>query len=86
MFFDKIDYYKNYVVFEIPPSIPPNGEKNIILINDVFGQVVATLSIKNQKSENQKLVWDTRNIKSGVYLYTLKAMGFTKSGKIIISK
>ena len=28
---------QNYVVFEIPPSIPPNGGKNVILINDIFG-------------------------------------------------
>ena len=72
---------KDYVVFEIPPSISPNGGKNVILINDVLGQVVATLSIKNQK-----LVWDTRNIKSGVYFYTLRTKGLNKSGKIIIRK
>jgi hypothetical protein len=39
------------MVFKIPPSIHPNGGKNIILINDVFGQLIATLSIKNPKSE-----------------------------------
>jgi hypothetical protein len=71
----------DYVVFKIPPSIPQNGGKNIILINDVFGQLIATLSI-----ENQKLVWDTREVKAGVYFFRYKMNGVWGSGKIVISK
>ena len=71
---------KDYVSFEIPPSIPPNGGKNIILINNVFGQVIAKLPIKNEKT-----LWNTRNIKPGIYFYNLNVSGFNKSGKIVIS-
>jgi len=71
---------KDYVSFEIPPSIHPNGVKNIILINNVLGQVIAKLPIKNEKT-----LWDTRNIKPGIYFYTLNVLGFNKSGKIVIS-
>jgi len=31
-------------------------------------------------------VWDARGLKPGVYIYTLKAAGFIKSGKIVINK
>ncbi len=88
----EINVYPNpandYVVFEIPPSISPNEGKNIILINDVFGQVVATLSIKNQNSkiENNKVVWDTRDVKPGVYFFRYEMNGVWGTGKIVISK
>ncbi len=71
----------NYVVFELAPSISPNGGKNIIFINDVFGQVVATLSI-----QNHKLVWDTREVKPGVYFFRYEMNGVWGTGKIVISK
>jgi len=84
---------KDYVVFEIPPSISPNEGKNVILINDVFGQLVANLSIKNPtpiaigtKIKNQKLVWDTREVKPGVYFFRYEMNGVWGSGKIVISK
>jgi hypothetical protein len=75
---------KDYVIFEIKGS----KIKGNILIKDIFGQQIAELPIKNQKSKiiNQKKVWDTRKIKSGVYFYTLNASGFNKFGKIVISK
>ena len=72
---------KDYVSFEIPPSIHPNGVKNIILINNVLGQVIARLPIKNEKT-----LWNTRNIKPGIYFYNLNTSGFSISGKIIIRK
>jgi hypothetical protein len=31
-------------------------------------------------------IWDTRAVKPGVYFYTLNAGGFSKHGKIVISK
>ncbi|MCK4638128.1 MAG: T9SS type A sorting domain-containing protein [Bacteroidales bacterium] len=72
----------DYVVFEIPPSIPPNGGKNVILINDVFGQVVETLSLKNEKT-----VWDTREVSSGTYFYCLQSgLNTIERGKVVIIK
>jgi hypothetical protein len=73
---------KDYVVFEIPPLIHPNGEKNVILINDVFGQVVAILPIKNEKT-----VWDCREMLSGTYFYWLQSgLNAIERGKVVIIK
>ncbi len=36
--------------------------------------------------QQRQIIWDTRNVKSGVYLYTLKSLGTQKSGKLIITK
>ena len=73
---------KDYVVFEIPPSIPPNGGKNVILINDVFGQVVTTLTLKNEKT-----VWDCREVSSGTYFYCIqRGLKIIERGKVVIIK
>ena len=73
---------KDYVSFEIPPSIHPNGGKNIILINDVFGQVVARLPIKNEKT-----VWDGGDVSSGTYFYWLQSgLNTIERGKVLIIK
>ncbi|MBE9480207.1 MAG: T9SS type A sorting domain-containing protein [Bacteroidetes bacterium] len=79
----------DYVVFKIKDkSKKIKGDNVIIRISNVFGEVVTTLPIKNNQSsiKNQEIVWDTRNIKSGVYFYNLNLEGFSKIGKIVISK
>ncbi|MCK4289110.1 MAG: T9SS type A sorting domain-containing protein, partial [Bacteroidales bacterium] len=74
----------DYVIFELKEKII----KGNIQISNIFGQVVATLSIKNQKLkiENQKLVWDTREVKPGLYFFRYEMNGVWGSGKIVISK
>ncbi len=74
----------DHVVFEFKENI----KKGSIQISNIFGQVVATLSIKNQKSKikNQKLVWDMREVKPGVYFFRYEMNGVWGSGKIVISK
>ena len=62
------------------PSIPPNGGKNVILINDIFGQLVTTLPIKNEKT-----VWDTREVSSGTYFYYIQSgIKIIERGKVVI--
>ena len=75
---------QDYVVFKIKVK----GDNVIIRISNVFGEIVTTLPIKNNQSsiKNQEIIWDTRNIKSGVYFYNLNLEGFSKIGKIVISK
>ena len=75
---------KDYVTFEFKENII----KGDIQISNIFGQVVATLSIKNQKLkiENQKLVWNTREVKAGIYFFRYEMNGVWGSGKIVISK
>lgn len=74
---------KNYVVFEfeVRSSKFEVGVNNQIRITDTFGQQVALLPVKSEKT-----IWDTRKIKPGIYYYTLKSNNLTKPGKLIISK
>ncbi len=48
-------------------------------ISDVQGKIVHTF-----QCENRQYVWNTKNLKNGVYLYTIIAGSKTESGKIII--
>jgi hypothetical protein len=64
-------------------TLPDNNSEGVIKISDVSGKLVGTLPINGKQGQK---IWDTRKIKSGVYLYTLNVSGLSKSGKIIISK
>lgn len=70
---------KDYVVFETSFNYQ-NGKKYKLIISDVFGQEVATLTLKNEKT-----VWDCRKIQGGVYFYRLDVDGIVRAGKIVIS-
>jgi hypothetical protein len=62
----------------------PEGETNaVITLTDVTGKTITNLTLNGR--QGQKL-WDTRNIESGVYIYTLKTSGFSQSGKLVINK
>jgi len=64
-------------------TLPGNQTTGIITITDVTGHTIEVLDVTGQ--QGQKL-WDTRNLKSGVYIYTLTSGGFNQSGKIVVSK
>jgi len=64
-------------------TLPGDQTTGIITITDVTGHTVDVLNVTGQ--QGQKL-WDTRNLKSGVYIYTLTTGGFNQSGKIVVSK
>ncbi len=36
------------------------------------------------KVNSEKVVWDTRQIEKGIYIYTLKAGNISKQGKLIV--
>ncbi len=62
----------------------PEGETSAtITISNITGKIVEILDVDGK--QGQKL-WDTRRLQSGIYIYTIKAGGFSQSGKIIISK
>ncbi len=54
-----------------------------IEIRNASGIVIDILNVGSNKG--QKL-WDIRNIKQGLYIYTIRCNSFSKSGKLIISK
>jgi len=57
--------------------------KGVIKIIDVYGKIIETIAISGYQGQ---MIWDTRNIKSGIYYYTLNVSGLSKSGKLIINK
>ncbi len=64
-------------------SLPYEKPKAVIKIVDVNGKQIETFNINGM--EGQK-IWDTRDVKPGVYFYTLSTGEFNNSGKIVISK
>jgi len=72
---------KQWAAFDF--TLPGDETEATITITNATGSTVAILEITGQ--QGQKL-WDTRDIKHGVYIYTIKTPGFSQSGKIVISK
>jgi hypothetical protein len=88
----------NYVVFETenPANVIAEGprvaealavaqarprQSHTITITNTYGQQITTLQVKDNKT-----VWDTRSINSGVYFYSLMIAGEFNSGKVIVGK
>lgn len=69
---------KDYVIFEKQDA---NLKNQILTISDAYGREIESLSIKNEK-----LVWDTRQIKPGVYFYAFESQKSRIGGKILIIK
>jgi hypothetical protein len=62
--------------------ILPEGETMAtIIITDLAGKTVDVLQVSGQQGQK---VWDTRQVKAGVYLYTLITAAYSKTGKIMI--
>jgi subtilisin family serine protease len=72
---------KDWAVFNY--SLPDSGAEGVIKISDVSGKLITALPINGKQGQK---IWDTREIKSAVYFYTLHVSGFKKSGKIVVSK
>ena len=70
---------KDYVVFEQqgPQTIHP--KQNAVQITNIFGQVIQTLKILGKQT-----VWDTQQVKPGIYFY--KTEGSNYFGKVVISE
>ena len=71
---------KDWVAFNY--MLPYEGS-GLVKITDVTGKLIAVFNLEGKTGQK---IWDTRNVKSGVYLYSVTVSEFTKSGKIIINK
>ena len=72
---------KDYVIFETTLT-HTNRVKYKIIVSDVFGQEVVTLSLKNEKT-----VWDCREAINGTYIYCIQSgLNVIDRGKIVILK
>jgi hypothetical protein len=72
---------KNWAVFNY--LVPETSRNPVIEICDLKGVLIRTLNISGYKG---KKILDTRNMIPGVYMFTLKSSGMTKSGKLIITQ
>ncbi|MCK9271339.1 MAG: T9SS type A sorting domain-containing protein [Bacteroidales bacterium] len=64
-------------------TLPDSEVEGFIKISDVNGKVIKTLTLSGMHGQK---VWDTRKTDAGIYFYTFKVNGISKSGKVIISK
>ena len=62
------------------PKIAGNPQ---ITISNATGKTVKEIYLNESKGQ---IIWDTRDVGSGIYLYKVTANGYSKSGKIIINK
>lgn len=72
---------KDWAAFNF--TLPDSKSEGAIQINNAEGKLVETLLISGKQGQ---IIWDTREIKPGVYFYTLNVSGFNRTGKMIISK
>ncbi|OFY47569.1 MAG: hypothetical protein A2W85_12315 [Bacteroidetes bacterium GWF2_41_31] len=64
-------------------KLPETENSAVIEISDVTGKTVQVIHLTTNQGQ---VVWDTRNTQPGIYLYTLKASGTQKTGKIVVTK
>lgn len=62
-------------------SIPDQEQSSYIQIDDLKGQLIDIIILKNLQGE---VVWDTWKVPTGVYVYTLKSEKYSKSGRITV--
>jgi hypothetical protein len=53
-------------------------------IYDVLGRVISTLVDEKQQEGDHEVVWEARNISSGIYFYTLTVGAFSEAKKMIL--
>lgn len=64
-------------------SLPDSFSDGTIIIRNTNGTVIKRIHVNGK--QGQKLL-DTRKFAPGIYLYTLKTGGISKSGKMVITK
>nr|NQU94037.1 T9SS type A sorting domain-containing protein [Bacteroidota bacterium] len=71
---------KNWTAFNY--KLPDNAVEGVIKISDTEGRTVEVLDVYGNRGQK---MWDTRNVKPGIYFYSFTANGMKESGKIVIS-
>ncbi len=62
----------NWVAFDY--TLPYPAEKATLIITDVAGRKVKSIEVRQKQGQ---LIWDTRSIPAGIYIYSLKISGKT---------
>ena len=77
----RINTYPNPANTQVTFQLPTNHRSSSFQIIDIYGKTIAELPYKNNQPN---LVWDCKDISSGVYFYQTEIEGINYSGKIII--
>jgi len=77
----KVIVYPNPANTQVTFQLPTNHRSSSFQIIDIYGKTIAELPYKNNQPN---LVWDCKDISSGVYFYQTEIEGINYSGKIII--
>jgi hypothetical protein len=64
-------------------NLPKNVGSCRIEVHNMAGYLVQVFSIQEQQGE---VIWDTRGVKPGIYVYTLKTPNALKTGKLVVSR
>ncbi|MGE5351275.1 MAG: DJ-1/PfpI family protein [Acidobacteriota bacterium] len=64
------------------------GHQSLVTLKvyDILGREVATLVNEERPAGNYKITWNAANLPSGVYVYQLKAGGYTATQKLMLLK
>ncbi len=63
-------------------TLPETEGKGAIKISDVRGKVIKTVEVSGTQGQ---YVWDTRQVKPGVYFYTFVVNGTGTTSKLVIT-
>ena len=62
-------------------KIPSYTDEAVLRITDIEGREIVKFRFDTERGQQ---LWDVRKVKSGIYLYTLEAGSYIKSGKLIV--
>jgi len=80
--YNNLDVYPNPASNHVYIELPQNQKETEIQVHDIFGKKIESLRVfPNQK----QVLWDVRNIQSGVYFYQTEINGEVYRGKIIVN-
>lgn len=68
-----------WVTFDYGLPVTANGAE--LIVSDMQGKLVVSFRLAGPTGQQ---VWDTRPVEKGIYVYTLKAGGICKQGKLVI--
>ena len=87
-----VDYYlaQNYPnpfnsVTKLSYGLPENTSVSM-KIYDTMGRLTTTLLANEQQAGHHNVVWDARNVSSGVYVVQMKAGGLSLNRKVVLVK
>jgi len=72
---------KNWTTFTY--KLPATADEALLQVTCAKGQLIHSVQLAGVQGQT---IWDTRSIEPGVYFYTLKCEGISKTGKIVIAK